>query len=372
MTQPRGIWLAAPTRFAALSRRNARIALALAAALLLACFTALTAPGPARLTDIATEAGEDHLPQRMLLENIVADMRYGSDYYTAAATELRRSNDPLKPFLAFRMPTLAVMQAALPDGAAIALLFLLGAGAAAAWYARLGAAFIGWQPRAFAAIMALGGLASFARIDLIAFPEIWAAPLIALSLAVWRTKDVTAAIAIGLCAMLIRESAVLYCAIMAAAALIEGRRREFVGWAAAILVFLLALGFHAHAVSLVVRPLDGFTAGWPGMLGFGFFVRMAAQASAFAQLPMWLAAPLTGLSLIGWAAWRDPLGGRVFAILAGYALLLAFICQADSCYWALIAAPVMAIGLVFAPDALRELVARALDRRRITVTRVVR
>jgi len=35
-------------------------------------------------------------------------------------------------------------------------------------------------------------------------------------------------------------------------------------------------------------------------------------------------------------------------------------------------APVSLVGLAFVPDGLRDLIVRALDRRRITVTKVVR
>ena len=46
----------------------------------------------------------------------------------------------------------------------------------------------------------------------------------------------------------------------------------------------------------------------------------------------------------------------------------------DACdaYWGLMIAPAFLVGLAFAPDGVRDLLARARDRRRITVTRLVR
>jgi hypothetical protein len=108
------------------------------------------------------------------------------------------------------------------------------------------------------------------------------------------------------------------------------------------------------------------------MLGFGFAVHVLVLATALSQLPLWLGAPLVGLSVIGWAGWRHPLAERVLIVLAGYALLLALFCRADTYYWVLLAAPVLLPGLAFAPDTIRDLVRAALDTRRITVTRVRR
>jgi hypothetical protein len=180
------------------------------------------------------------------------------------------------------------------------------------------------------------------------------------------------AVAFGLVAVLIRETAGLYLALMAAIAWIEGDRREALGWAAAIGVLAVAVGLHAHAVAQVVRPLDPASPGWSGLLGFGFFVRTMTISTALGLAPLWLAAPLVGLAVFGWAAWRDPLGLRVLAVTAAYALVLALFGRTDTFYWGLLVAPTLLVGLAFALDGVRDLVVGALDRRRITVTRMVR
>jgi hypothetical protein len=64
---------------------------------------------------------------------------------------------------------------------------------------------------------------------------------------------------------------------------------------------------------------------------------------------------------------------RALGVLAGYALLLAVFCRVDTYYWGLLAAPILPIGLVFAPDSLRDLWRGVRQRRRrITVTRTTR
>jgi hypothetical protein len=355
MTPRPPLWLATPSRFAALPQKRARVALALLAALLLATLLALT--GPARL-------GHDSAPgdhDVVLYQTIVQGLRGGGNYYATAADALRAGDYPMHPFVTFRLPTLAVV------------LYTLAAGVVVAWYLRLRPAFARPIPRLVAMLLLGGGLLAFVQDELIAFHEVWAGLLIALSLAVRRDDRWIEAVALGLCAMLIRETALLYVAIMALFALAERRQREALGWASTIGVFAIALALHAHAVALVVQPTDPVSPGWAGLLGFGFFVKTMQVSTALALAPLWLAAPLVGLALFGWAAWNSPLAVRALAIFTAYTALLALFGRTDTFYWGLMIAPTLLIGLAFAPDGVRDLLASARGpRRRITVTRVTR
>lgn len=373
MTTPRraSLWLAAPTRFAGLPLRRAQLAAALVLALLLACFTALPAPAPP--PGQAASAPAEERSDIALYRSIVAGVAAGGDYYDVAAAALRADGYPLRPFVTVRLPTLARVQAMLPEWLTVGLLFALAALTVAVWYRRLAPAFARTPPRLVAGVLAIGGLSAFIRPDLVAFHEEWAGPLVALSLATWRPGKPTTAIALALAAMLIRETAALYAAVMALAALVDGRRRECLGWVAALGVLAAAVGAHAWAVAQVVRDTDLASPGWSGMLGPGFFVKTMVLATSLSALPMAIAAPLVGLALAGWAAWRDPLAVRVLATLGGYALLLALFARPDTYYWGLLAAPLVPIGLAFAPDALRDLARGVRQRpRRITVTRTAR
>ena len=153
----------------------------------------------------------------------------------------------------------------------------------------------------------------------------------------------------------------------------EGNRKEALGWAATLGVLAVVVALHAHAVAQVVRPTDPASPGWAGLLGFGFFVKTMQLSTALDLAPLWLAAPLVGLALFGWAAWRDALALRGLAIFATYAALLGLFGRADTFYWGLMIAPTLLIGLAFAPDGLRDLIAAArVPRRKITITRVTR
>jgi hypothetical protein len=365
------LWLGAPSRWATLSRRQARIALALVALLVLASWLALLSPSPPPASHDPARRADDQ-SDVVLYEGIVEGVRHGGNYYQVAADALRDGNYPLRPFVTFRLPTLARVEAALPRWASLALLWVLAAGVFAAWYVRLALAFARTPPRLIAMALLAGGMMAFVQSDLVAFHEIWAGLLVALSLALRRPGWWVEAAAVALAAVLIRETAALFVLVMAALAWRDGERREAAGWGAVLGVLAVAVALHAHAVAEVVRPVDPASPGWGRMLGFGFFVRTETLSTALALFPAWLAAPLVALALVGWASWREALATRAVVTFAAYALLLSLFGRPDTFYWGLMIAPTLLVGLAFAPDALRDLVTAARERSRITVRRVVR
>lgn len=363
------LWLAQPTRFAALSRQGARTVLIvialLIAATLAACYVGGTSPSVEGKSGSETDA--------MLYQTIVEGIRHGGHYYAVAATALREGGYPLKPFVAFRLPTLAVVEAALPPIVALALLVAIVVAAAMAWYVRLRAQTSVRNGAQIAVLVLLAaGLAVFLERDMVAFHEIVAGPLIALSLAVWRPGRWVEAAAIATIALMIRETVAAYLMVMLLFALLDRNWREAAGWGTGLAAFALVLVLHARAVAEVVGPLDPSSPGWHGLLGYGYFIKTVALGTLLVTAPLWIAAPLIALALVGWAAWRDALALRVLAVLAAYGVLLGVFARPDNVYWVLLIAPFVLLGLLFAPDALGDLFHRALDRRRITVTRMVR
>lgn len=373
MARSATLWLAAPSRFAGLRKSRARIAIGVLVLLLLACLTALTVPDPAAVsTGSGTGASQSNQTDLMVYEKIVAGIKGGGDYYTVATDTLRAGAYPLRPFLTVRMPSLAVTLAALPDWAPAILLYLLAAYVGMVWGLRLGDALPRVVPRIFAAALLIGSMLAFLQPDLAGFHEIWAGLLIALSLGLRRPGRWIEAVAFGLVAMLIRETAALFAIVMLVMAWLEGERREALGWFAALALFAVALAAHAWAVLGATGPLDPASPGWNGLLGFGFFVKAIALATALQLVPTAAAALIVGLCLFGWASWNDPLGLRILVVFACYAVLIGVFARLDTFYWGLMVAPVFLVGLVFVPDGLRDLFRPSLDRRRITVTRVMR
>lgn len=372
MASNRPIWLRMPSRYAGLSQRNARVVLALVALLVVLSFTVMRPARlpPGMLPQVENKGSESDVA---LYEAIVDGVRHSGDYYVVTARELRaRPGYPLRPFVTFRLPVLAELQAALPAPVTLALLFALAAGVATVWWRRIAEAMPERAPRVIALMLLGGGLFTFVQRDLIASHEIWAAQLVALSLGVRKPGRWVEAVAIGMAAMLIRETAALYVLVMVASAWFEGERREAIGWSLSLVVFACVVAAHGWAVHQVTGPLDPGSDGWSGLNGFRFFVSSMSLASLLQLLPLWIVAPLVALALFGWTAWNSPVAFRMAAMLAGYALLLSVFARLNNFYWALMVAPVFLVGLAFAPDGLRDLSRAALDRRRITVTRVAR
>lgn len=365
------LWLSGPSRWSVLPGRQARWGVALVIALVLASWLALLSPAPPPVSHDPANRADDQADV-VLYEGIVDGVRHGGNYYRVAADALRAGDYPLKPFVTFRLPTLAVVEAALPAWAVVTMQWTLAAAVFLAWYGRLAPAFARPPPRIIALALLAGGMMAFVQPALAHFHEIWAGLLVALSLALRRRGRWVEAAAFALAAVLIRETAALYVGVMAVLALAEDERREAAGWAAVAATLAIVVALHAHAVAQVVRPLDPASAGWAGMLGFGFFVRTMSMSTALGLAPLWLAAPLVALALVGWASWREPLALRVFATFAAYALLLSVFGRTDTFYWGLLVAPLLPVGLAFAIDGVRDLVTGALDRRRIIVTRTVR
>ncbi|URW74427.1 hypothetical protein M9980_07470 [Sphingomonas donggukensis] len=339
---------------------------ALLALLLIAALSALATPSPAPDSPEANAQVTDLL----LYEGIIAGLRAGGDYYQVAADALRSGSYPLRPFVTFRLPVHAVVQAALPPIVTLALLYALALGVMAAWWRRLAPALARPPARVAAMLLLAGGMVVFVQSGLIAFPEVWSAQLTALALAVRRPGHWIAALALALIAMLVRETAALFAGLMLLAAWRDGERREAAGWGIALAAFALALVAHAWGVSRVVNPLDPASPGWSGLLGPGFFTRALIDSTAIQLLPTIVAAPLVAFALFGWSAWRDPLAERTLAVLLGYGAAIAIFARADTFYWALMAAPVFLAGLAFAPDALRDLWRALLDRPRVRVQRI--
>lgn len=298
--------------------------------------------------------------------SIVDAVRHGLDYYPATAEALRSAEPGTRSIASFRLPALTVIAAYLPESVLAAMLYALAAAVLYAWTTRLTPAFRRPSLRFAALLLLAAGAIRFVDLDFIVLHEVWAGLLIALSLAVRRPGRWIEAVALGLAAILIREAAVPYVAVMALFAWAEGERREALGWAIALAVSAVAIGAHLAAVADVAGPLASLATG-AALEGSGF-VRSIAAATALSFVPLAVAAPIVALALFGWAAWRDALALRMAAIVCAYVALVGLLAPADAWHWALLVAAPFLAGLLFVPDALRDLVRAALDKRRAVVT----
>lgn len=286
-----------------------------------------------------------------LYTRIVAEMRGGANYYHAAAHGLRAGHFPLKPFAAFRLPTLATFHAYTPEILPRIVMVLLVFATVFAWFARLRDMFGSFAPAAIGALLGLSGSAILTEPLMLMFHESWAAILIALSLALRRDGKWIASAVAGFVAVMIRETAIAYVLGMAVLALLGGKRREALGWAAIIPVFAAYLAWHAVQAAAVALPNDLRSPGWIGLGGWSFYLSSTHLTTGLASFPKWTAAILVPLAWFGWAGLRSALGVRTVATIAGYGLVMMIFARPDNFYWGLLTAPVMLSGLAFVPAA---------------------
>lgn len=358
------LWLAGSSRFARLSAVQAAGALA---AIMLFVVLALLVPA-----DVGQPAAAGDQTDIDLYRAIVEQVRAGGNYYAVTADLLRSGDYPLKPFLAFRLPTLAVVLATIPPLLATLLLFAVAIATGLCWVRLILQWLVRPVPRIMAILLLAGGMLAFVQGELVYFHEIWAGLLIAWALAIRREDRWVEAVALAMVAMLIRETAALFAVAMGMAALLDGRRREGIGWGAALAVFAAVIAVHARAASLIVEPLDPSSPGWSGLHGIGLFALATAKSTMLTFLPWWLGAPLAVLAMVGWLAASSAVALRAALVFGGYALVVAIFARMDNFYWVLIVAPAYLVGLAFVPDGLRDLARAILDRPRVRVQRISR
>lgn len=290
-----------------------------------------------------------------LYDSIIGRVAAGEDYYTAAADELRRGDYPLKPFVAFRLPTLAVTAASLGRPVMLGLQYALFIAMIWAWWVRLDGQFADSGRRISATMLAAAGLAVAFSGQYLYLHEVWAGALIALSLALHRPGRAGWSIAAAALALAIRELALPYLLLMGAFALYRRDWREAVAWIAVVILFILAVALHANEVAKVVQASDPASPGWTAFGGWAGFLRTYYLAGPLRWLPAELAAPLIILTLFGWASWKSETGLAATLLYAGYALGFMLFGRANNFYWGLMVAPAFLIGLAFVPRAFSDL-----------------
>lgn len=346
------------SRWAGLKRGNALFVLILLAAALLASIWAASAmraapaTGPPEPTRSATPKANEDLT---LYRTIVSRVAAGENYYEAAADELRSNDYPLKPFVAFRLPTLAYISALLGRPLMTALQFGLFAAMVWAWWARLEGEFAENRRRVSGAMLAAAGVAVAFSGRYVDLHEVWAGPLIALSLALHWPNRWGWSVAAAALALAIRELALPYILLMGALALYRRGWRELAAWAGLVLLFSLAMAWHASEVAQVVRPSDPGSPGWTALGGWAGFLRTYHLAGPLRWLPAVAAAPLIILALFGWASWKSRTGLAAILLYVGYGFAFMLFGRANNFYWGLMVAPVFLVGLALVPRAISDL-----------------
>ena len=302
--------------------------------------------------------GDLALYQRMA-ERVIA----GEDYYPAVMEEHRARDYPVRPFVAVRPPTLAMLHGFIGvDGARyVALALLLACGFLV--YLRLEHR-VGMAERIAAMVMlVLGGAATFMpQSGLI--HELFAGLLLSLALLLYRRERWWPSLLLAGFALAVRELSAAFVMLWLVFALADRRWREVAALSGLLVLFAIGMMLHARGIAVLLQPGDPPSPGWSAMQGYGLPVLALLRLSGLALLPLALAAPLTLLPLFGWIG----LGGRfgLFATLwfIGLFTIMALFARVDNFYWAQMVLPAYAAGFAFAPRALADLAYAVIGRRK--------
>ena len=284
----------------------------------------------------------------------------GVPYHQAATQMQRMHNYPTKPFMTVRPPVL-VETAAWIGWAGVQKicmgLLLIGV---FAWTVCLeGQAH--WIEQGFIAGVVGAGGAGVLREGLMALHEYPAGLCLAIGLAAMigaPRKWWLAALPIVL-GLAIRELVLPFVLLALAFSAFERRWNEVLGWAGVLALFGAYMAWHAHEVSLYVKPSDITSQGWHAMQGFSGFLKAVIFTSLLqgmiAQTSLGFALWMAMLPLVGWCA----LGGRggLFALLLtlGYAVMISAFSRADTFYWGAIVLPWYFAGYALLPRAMVQL-----------------
>jgi hypothetical protein len=341
------------SRFAGASRRSVGlIGAGLIAAVLFSLWPAAQGPGGAPSVSTATGIPNADL---FLYEAIVAKVRAGGDYYAVAAHELRTRDFPLRPFITFRLPTLAWMQAGLGLPATWALFAGLALATVAAWWVRLKGAFAADSRRVTGAMLIAAGLVIAKSPGLIFLHELWSGLLLALSLALWRPGKWQLSLIVALAALLIRELALPFVLLTGAFALWHRRWGEAAAWGAAVGLFISILVWHYWQVLPVTLPTDPASPGWLSIGGWPTMMRAFRLTSALRVFPAPLGSVAVVLCFFGWLSWKSDTGWLGAMAMLGYGLFFALLSRPNNFYWGLMLAPLLMLGLAFLPQAFADL-----------------
>ena len=331
-------------------------ALALLAATLIACVWNGVA------LDARDTAHEAYVEQRLergervdmdLYRAINARLAAGAGYYEAAAAEHRDFDMPTSPFVTVRTPVLAWMTALWGADGWRLVAVLLWAANILAWFAALRSRGRGVR-MAGAGLAAAFGMVAF--IEDVAFShEILAGLMLSAALALSAGSAWIAGLVLAVLAIALRELALPFLLAWSAIALAASERRKLAFLAGAIALIALGLALHAGAVAQVREAGDLVSPGWSGMLGpslalFGIHVTTLLQT-----LPVWLAAPLGVLPLLGWCAAGGRLGAFATLWFAGFIAAVALFARQENFYWMGLFVPAYGVGLAFVPRAFADL-----------------
>lgn len=275
----------------------------------------------------------------------------GQSYYPALHEALLAGGYGTLSPLNWRTPFFLTMLSWFPSlemaRMALVVLTVLAWGLAVSFaYRRLGVWGAGWA----GVVMALSLVAIGAPRAELSF-ELCAGTLLLISVSGyglgWRWLGIVA----GALALLVRELAIVYVLVCLIDAMRRRARGEVVAWFVVLAAYGAFYQWHMEQVAALLGPQDhAAVAGWLQFGGIGFVLRTAAYNGILLVLPYWIAGVVLPIGVAGLT--RLP---RAAVTVLLYLLLFLFYGRPENEYWGAIYAPLIALGVTFAPAVLATL-----------------
>jgi hypothetical protein len=295
---------------------------------------------------------------------VIGRVHAGQDYYAAVATELHgRGYEPHSVFN-WRPPLYAWLFGKFPGP--VASIFLLGllALVTVAFTFRALRQSGGLGKAVGAMLLLIGPLAWCSFADVSLFSELWAGILITLSVASLALEHRKLGWLAALLALGFRELALPYYVLAGVYDCRPWRWRTVLRWLVGLLVYAAIMSWHVARASQYLTGASVIHGDSWVQFGGTAFVLLTAQVNFFLILaPSVVTAIYLPLSLLGLLAWRGRGSGLAAMTVVVYiAAFMVIGMRPQNAYWGLLYAPLLPLGLVWAPTALADLW-RALTRR---------
>jgi len=286
---------------------------------------------------------------------VVAALKSGQGYYAALHQALLDGGYGTTSPLNWRPPVFLMMLSWFPDLETARS--VLAALTAAAW--ALTVAFV--YRRAGLALAVWGGIVTALSLIAIGAPraelsfELFAGTLILISVSAYGLGWKWLGVVGGVAALFVRELAIVYVFVCLIDAMRRRDRGEVIAWVLCLFAYGAFYTLHMQQVAAQLGPADhAATAGWLQFGGIGFVLRTAIYDGVLLVLPYWIAALVLAIGLVGLT--RVPRAG--VTVLFYLALFLIY-GRPENEYWGAMYAPLVALGVAFAPGVLRILVLSA-------------
>lgn len=339
------------TRFAGINRWLAVLILLGTAAAIGECLVATfnaTPPKPSR-----TDGRTDWDFYRGVIERV----RAGESYYEAVPKVFKEFGYQTYSLFNYRTPIYAWLIGGLPSEEwSQAVLIALAALTLAMAYAALKQE-TGPLAAMCGVALLLGGLGWCLLPMSVYAQELWACTLITMSISLYVLGRWPWAVFAGLTALFFRELTLPYCLLALGFSFWQRRSAEIIAWFGGLALYGLFMSWHLSNVARLVPPGSGGGAlSWITFGGVPFLLATARMHIVLlALLPPWPTAFYLPIAVLGLAGWRGEMGTRVGLTVAAYLAAFSVVGLPVNIYWGLMDAPLLGLGLLWAPVALRDL-----------------